>query len=64
MVFNFSELGRQQREELLAKRILREAGYKVKQEYMQKGKITRDEKQVSSLLWLFLTNCVYFSTEH
>ncbi|XP_041359003.1 glucosidase 2 subunit beta-like isoform X2 [Gigantopelta aegis] len=39
------QLGLKQREELLASKKLREAGYKVKQEYMQKGKIARDEKQ-------------------
>ncbi|XP_076462402.1 glucosidase 2 subunit beta-like [Babylonia areolata] len=39
------EIGRQEREEREKFRLLQEQGYKVKQEYMQQGKRTKDEKR-------------------
>ena len=41
-----SEIGRREREEREAFRQLQEQGYKVKQEYIQQGKHTKDEKRV------------------
>lgn len=43
----FSELGRKEREEREAFQQLQEQGYKIKQEYIQQGKRTKDEKRVS-----------------
>ena len=42
----YSEIGRKEREEREAFRQLQEQGYKVKQEYIQQGKRTKDEKRV------------------
>ena len=41
-----SEIGRKEREEREVFRQLQEQGYKVKQEYIQQGKRTKDEKRV------------------
>lgn len=59
----FSELGRKEREEREAFQQLQEQGYKIKQEYIQQGKRTKDEKRVSvyslSEFVVSITFCIY-----